>query len=122
MVALVVTAELIPGLTYTGGFRTLATAALIFMLINFLLIPLIKILLLPLNLLTLGMFAWVTNILALYTLTSFVPKIKLLPYHFPGFEYQGFTIPSVDLATLWVAILASFLIGVITHFLHWLIH
>lgn len=121
-VALWITTEIIPGLSYTGGISILARGALIFMVINFLLIPLIKLLLLPLNLLTLGFFAWTTNALALYVLTMLMPKFKLLPYQFPGFEYQGFIIPSVELSVLWVAIIASLIIGIITHFLHWLIH
>lgn len=122
LVSLWIVTELIPGVSYTGGFSILARGALIFMIINFLLVPILKILLLPLNLLTLGLFSWLTNVLALYALTTLMPKFKLLPYQFPGFEYQGFIIPSVELSVLWVAIIASLIIGVITHFLHWLIH
>lgn len=122
LVSLWITTEIIQGLSYTGGFRTLLIGAVVFTVINFLLVPLLKVLLLPLNLLTLGVFAWLTNVLALYALTSFLPQFKLMPYYFPGFEFQGFTIPSVSLSTLWVAIVASLLIGLFTHFLHWLVH
>lgn len=114
--------KILPGVTYTGGLRTLILGGLIFSIINFLLVPLLKVLLLPLNLLTLGLFAWLTNVLALYALTTVVAGFHLRPYHFPGFVYNGFTIPPVDLSTFWVAVIASLMIGVITHFLQWLSH
>lgn len=122
LTALWLTTEWVKGLTYVGGFKSLVIGAIAFALINVILIPLLKILLLPLNLLTLGLFAWLTNVLSIYALTTIVPQFRLQPYQFPGFNYNGFQIPAVDLSTLWVAIVASFLIGLITHFLHWLIH
>src|SRR3989344_8871415 len=121
LVSLWITTEIIGGLTYAGGLKSLFIGALVFTFINFLLVPLIKILLLPLNLLTLGFFAWLTNVIALYALTSILPQFRLAPYFFPGVEISGFAIPPVSLSTLMVAIVASFLIGVITHFLHWLV-
>lgn len=121
-VSLLLTTDIIKGLTYTGGIKTLLIGTVVFTVINFLLVPMLKILLLPLNLLTLGFFAWVTNVLALYALTTVIPQFKLFPYTFPGFSYQGFNIPPAELSTLWVAIVASLLIGLFTHFLQWLVH
>lgn len=93
-----------------------------FMLINFILVPLLKILFLPLNLLTLGFFAWVTNVLALYALTTIVSDFQLLPYTFPGFYSSGLTIPPYELSPFLVAVAASFMIAIITHLLQWLSH
>lgn len=92
------------------------------MAINFLLVPLLKILFLPLNLLTLGLFAWITNVLALYALTTVVSDFQLVPFTFEGTNLSGFIIPAYDLSPFLVAIAASFLIGIITHFLQWLSH
>lgn len=92
------------------------------MAINFLLVPLLKILFLPLNLLTLGLFAWITNVLALYALTTIVSDFQLVPYAFAGLNYNGFILPAYDLSPFLVAIVASFIIGIITHFLQWLSH
>ena len=122
LVSLWITTEIIRGLTYTGGFRTLLIGAVVFTVINFLLVPLLKVLFLPLNLLTLGIFAWLTNVVALYALTNFLPQIRLMPYYFPGYDFSGFSIPAAELSTLWVAVAASFSIGLLTHFLHWLVH
>lgn len=93
-----------------------------FMLINFILVPLLKILFLPLNLLTIGLFAWVVNVLAIYALTTIVSNFVLLPYHFPGLTVLGVVIPPYQLTTFWVAVVASLMIGIITHFLQWLAH
>ncbi|MDD5415880.1 MAG: phage holin family protein [Candidatus Daviesbacteria bacterium] len=112
----------VPGLTYSGGVKSLFLGGLAFMLINFLLVPILKILFLPLNLLTLGFFAWVTNVLALYALTTIVSDFQLVPYTFPGYSYNGFNLPPYDLSPFLVAVVVSFLIGVITHFLQWLTH
>src|SRR3990167_2564582 len=114
--------RIIPGLTYTRGIKTLFIGALAFMLINFILVPLLKILFLPLNLLTLGLFAWLINVLALYALTTVVSDFALIPYNFPGALVFGFTIPATELTAFWVAVVASFMIGFITHFLQWLSH
>lgn len=92
------------------------------MLINMILVPLLKILLLPLNLLTLGVFAWITNVLALYALTTVVSDFQLVPYTFTGLNAGFFVIAPYELSAFLVAVVASFLIGIITHFLQWLAH
>lgn len=122
LVSLWVVTRILPGLTYTGGVKSLLLGAAAFMLINIILVPLLKILLLPLNLLTLGLFAWITNVLALYALTTAVSDFQLTPYTFAGFSTNGLVIPSYDLSPFLVAVVASFLIGIITHLLQWLAH
>ena len=122
LVSLWVTTKIIPGLTFTGGIKTLFVGAVVFAVINFFLVPVIKILLLPLNLLTLGLFAWITNVLALYALTTIVSGFRLVPYQFGGFYYNGFMIPPYDLTPFLVAVAASLLLGLISHFLQWLSH
>ena len=122
LASLWLTTVLIPGLSVTGGFKSLLIGAVVFALINILLVPVLKVILLPLNLLTLGLFAWITNVIALYALTTIISQFKLMPFAFEGFDFYGFTIPAIYLSTLWVAIIASLLIGLITHFLQWLMH
>lgn len=122
LVALFIATRFIPGLTYSGGVKSLLIGAAVFMVINIILVPLLKILLLPLNLLTLGVFAWVANVLALYALTSIVSDFQLVSFYFPGYAAGGFQIPEGELSPFWVAVLASLLIGIITHFLQWLSH
>ncbi len=120
IVTLLTVTKILPGLTYTGGMKTLVLGAAGLMVINWLIIPLLKIMFLPLNLLTLGFFTWSINVVALYFLTIIVPQFRIIPYYFPGSEISGFIVPAVELNILMVAILASFLVGLISHLLQWL--
>jgi uncharacterized membrane protein YvlD (DUF360 family) len=112
--------EQFPGLSYNGEFKTLLIGALGLMGMNIIIIPLLKIVFLPLNLLTLGIFTFVINVIALYLLTTIMPTFKLVPYDYPGGTILGFPVPPTHLTVLWVAIIASFMIGFASHFLHWL--
>lgn len=120
--AIYVTTQVIRGLSYDGGLKTLLIATAVFTIINMVLIPLLKILLLPLNLLTLGIFSWIANVLGLYFLTRVVPDLHLSSFYFPGFQIGGFTMSGGDISAFWTVVLASFMIGVIIHFFHWLVH
>lgn len=121
LAALWITTRILPGLTYDGGFKSLFLGAVVFMLINWLVVPLLKVMFLPLNLLTLGIFGWAVNVIALYIMTSILPQFKLLPYDFPGINLSWVIIPPFSLNLLEVAIIASFLIGFMSHFLQWLV-
>lgn len=115
------TSQILPALSISGGAKGLLIGALAFMGANLVLVPIIKVLLLPLNLLTLGIFAWLANVLALYLLMIVVPYFELLAYHFPGLTISGFVVPAMDLSTFQVAIAVSFLMGFIIHLFQWLI-
>ena len=112
--------EIFPGFTYTGGFQALAVGALGLMAMNLVIIPLLKIVFLPLNILTLGIFTWVINVIALYILVTVLPQFKLMPFYFSGANFLGVNIPAQNLTVLWVAIIASFMIGFASRFFHWL--
>lgn len=118
--SILITAHLLPGLVISGGLYTIFYATLVFMVINALIVPVLKIMFLPLNLLTLGFFSWAVNVLALYILTTVVPQIKITSYFFPGLSVSGITLPAIELNVLYVAIIASFMIGFISHFLKWM--
>lgn len=121
LVALWATAIILPPFNIAGGTKTLLTGAAIFMVIDIFVKPFIKIALLPINLLTLGIFSWFVNVLGLYVLTLALPQFKIAEFDFPGAVYAGFTIPAAHLNVLVVAIAASFLIGLITNLLKWLV-
>lgn len=120
LVILWVVTQIFPGLSYTGGFQTLAIGALGLMAMNLIVIPLLKVVFLPLNILTLGIFTWVINVIALYILVTVLPQFKLVPYYFQGGNFLGMNLPAQNLTVLWVAIIASFMIGFASRFFHWL--
>ncbi len=96
--ALFLAAELIPGITRTGDWVSLALVALVFGVINALLGPLLKFLSCPLILLTLGVFTIVINA-GLLLLTSSLSNAWGLGFHVEGF---------------WPAFLGALLISVVS--------
>jgi putative membrane protein len=79
-----VATQVVPGVSYTGGWLPFLGVALIFGVINATLRPLTKILTCPLILLTLGLFALIVNGLMLW-LTSSVSSAMGLGLHVSGF-------------------------------------
>ena len=82
--ALWVAAEIVPGVSYSGGWLPFLAVALVFAAINATLRPLIKLLTCPLIILTLGLFALVVNGLMLW-LTSSISQSLGLGFHVTGF-------------------------------------
>lgn len=120
LAALTLVSQAITGFKISGGYQGLLLTAAILVGINLAIKPLIKLLLLPINLITLGAFRWVANVFSLYLTTLLVPYLEIFSFTFPGFSYQGFVIPTVYLAKIWVLIISSFLISLLTTFLFWL--
>jgi putative membrane protein len=113
--------QVLSGVRYLDGYQTLLLAAFALTIVNLLVKPLINLLLLPINLLTLGAFRWLINVLALYLVTLLVPQFQISGFLFPGFSYQGLIIPAIGLNVFWVFVLASFLISLIGSFFYWLV-
>jgi len=121
LLAIGLTSKLFSGLSFGNNPIILLYAAAALTIINFLVVPLLKILLLPINIITLGTFRWVVNVLALYLVVIFVPGFSLSGFHFSGLNLQGVIIPSAQLSVFWVYIIASLLIGTINSLLSWLV-
>lgn len=112
--------QLIAGFNIAGGFQGILFTAAVLTGVNLAIKPLIKILLLPINLITLGAFRWLINVISLYLVTLLVPYLEIVGFNFPGFVYQGFVIPEIYLARLWVLIISSLFISLLSTFLFWL--
>lgn len=121
MAALWVTSQVLPGLIFEDGLKTLAVASAGLMILNIAIIPLLKVMFLPLNLLTLGLFTWVINVVGLYLLTTAIPALILAPVSFSGANFGLVIIPPLEMNILQVAIAASFLVGLTSHFFQWLV-
>jgi len=86
-------------------------ASLVFVIFNFFLSPIIKLLLLPINLLTLGLFRWLSNVLVLYLFDLIYDGINIMAFTYPGYLSNIISIPSGDLNLFWVLVLASLLMS-----------
>lgn len=98
-IAVLFVANLLPGIKVTS-FGGLILAALILGILNAFLRPLMVILTLPLTVFTFGLFIFIINGIILY-LTSLI--------------VSGF-----DIANIWVAIIASVLISIVSGIINWL--
>jgi len=95
-------------------------AALTLAFVNLLVRPIINLFLLPINLLTLGMFRWVVNVIILYLLTIIIPDLIIRGYEFSGFSFQNFVIAPVFISAFWNTFLTSFFLSFVLGFIYWL--
>ncbi len=81
---------------------TLILAGLVLAVLNLTIRPILKILFLPINLITLGIFGWVINVLILYMALWLVP----------GFTIQEMTVLGFALNEFWSITLVAVLLSV----------
>lgn len=83
--------------------------------------PILKILWLPINIITLGLFAWVLNILVIFLVTLFVPGFSLALFDTPTLELGRFVIPALHLKLFWTYFTFSFMLAWGVSLLGWLL-
>lgn len=110
-----------PSFSILHDLKTLLTAAVIWLLLNKIVKPIIKLLLLPINLITLNLFSWAVSLITLFLLPLIVSGISISPYDFPGLSYQGFSIPNFHLSLFLSYVVTSTLLNVFHNFIAWLI-
>src|SRR3972149_5318059 len=87
----------VSGMVFEKGVYTLFLTGFVLMLTTLIVKPIINILLLPLNLVTFGLFKWVTYAITLYLVTLIVPGFNLLDFAFAGITSNAFVIPAIVL-------------------------
>jgi putative membrane protein len=120
-VALFLTAQILEGVRVSGGLGTYVVGGIILSVLFFLLKPILNIITLPLNIITLGLFSFVTNAIILYLLTVFVPNITITAFKFGGLSFFGFIVPQLQVNGFFAFIVTSISISLIVGFLKWLI-
>lgn len=110
-----------PGFSILHDAKTLITAAIIWLLLNKIIKPIIKLLLLPINLITLNLFSWVVGLITLFLLPIIVGGIKINAYDFPGINYQGFSVPPFHLNLFLSFVVASAFLNLFHNAIMWLI-
>lgn len=113
--------QVLPGVKVDGGILTFLLGGVALTFLFRLLRPILNILSMPLNLVTLGFFSFLTNVIIFYILTILVVGISITSFTFPGISYMGFVIPEIYFNTLFAFILVSFLQSLSVSFLNWLI-
>ena len=120
-VALFLVAQALEGVRVSGGLISYLIGGIVLSILFLLVKPILSIVTLPLNIITLGLFSFLTNAIILYLLTIFVPSVSITAFTFRGSSFLGFVIPQISVNTFFAFIIASFLLSLIIGFLKWLI-
>jgi len=111
---------MVSGMKVYGGLPTYLVAGFVLTLLLMILKPILNLLALPLNIITLGMFSFVINVIIFYVLTVLVVGIVISSFTFPGVSFAGFIVPKIYLNTIFAFVLVSFLQSFMVSFLSWL--
>ena len=110
-----------PGFSIFHDVKTLITASVIWLLLNKIVKPIIKLLLLPINLITLNLFSWAVSLITLFLLPMIVSGISISPFDFQGINYQGFSVPPFHLNLFLSFVVASSFLNLIHNIISWII-
>ena len=113
--AIAVVAYFSQSLDYHNNLLVLLTAAICLAILNAFIKPFFKVLFLPINVITLGLFGWLINVIILYLVTLIVPQFDITPFtlnlgnlslYFPPF---------------FAAVAAAFMVNLVSRLVGWVI-
>ncbi len=102
---------LVAGFHIKPDLTTYLVASFVFILVNALLKPIIKLILLPINLVTLGLFYWLVNVIVLYIFDLLYDGVTITAYNFAGFQSSYLQLPPMHFSLFWTLVISSFLIS-----------
>jgi putative membrane protein len=108
-------------IVFYGGFSTLVCLAVLVSLSNLLVKPLVNLLLLPIHLVTMGLFRWISNLVTLYLITVFFPGFKIHSFVSSRFDLVYVIVPSIHFSVFGAFLLVALAMAVVFHFLYWLL-
>jgi len=109
--SLFITGYFIAGFQIDNTWQAYLVAAVVFIIFNAIASPIIKLLLLPINLLTLGLFRWLANVLVLYLFDALYTGLTITAYHFAGYSSNLLALPPMQISLFWTLVLSSFMIS-----------
>lgn len=119
-VALFLTSQIIPGFEIAPGLFNLLIVTLVLTLLNWLVRPLVKLLLLPINLVTLGAFRWLTTIVILYLLTWVIPEVNIFSFPLHTIPVIGIVLPQIFVGKFIATLLTTLSFTTIRRLIVWL--
>lgn len=118
--SLFILTQLPAGVKAQGGLMTFILGGLALSIMFKILKPILSIISLPINLLTLGLFSSVINILIFYLLTVLVSEISISSFIFPGASFAGFVVPRMEVNTFFAFLIVSVAQSFIVNTILWL--
>ena len=111
----------ISGIVFEKGITTIVLAGVALAVASLIIKPIINVLLLPINLVTFGLFRWVSYAVTFYIITLIVPGFKIVEFAFHGFSSNWISIPSLTLTGTLAVIAFSFITSIISSIIDWLL-
>ncbi len=115
-----VVSQFTTGMLFDGGLKIFFITSGVLTLATVLGKPIINILLLPLNLVTFGLFKWVSSAIALYIVTLIVPGFMIIGFAFDGFFSKWIDIPAIAVGGVFSFVAFAFILSLLSSSLHWL--
>lgn len=120
--SLYVVSSIAGGLVFENSIETLILAGAAITAAGLFAKPVINVLLLPLNLVTFGLFRWISSTIALYLVTLIVPGFSVTGFYFAGYMSKWFELPAANFNSEFIAIIIfSFLLSVFSSIIYWII-
>lgn len=113
--------RLASGIVFDDGIKGLIITGVALTLASYLIKPIINILILPLNLMTFGLFRWVSQAITLYVVDLILPNFKIIGFSFSGIVTDYISIPPIALTGIISYIAFSLLLSILTTFIFWFI-
>ena len=120
-VSIFLVSSIASGMVFSKGIETLLLTGFGLTIASLIAKPVINILLLPVNLITFGLFRWVSAVAVLYIVTLTVPGFKILNFHFGGYTSLWFDLPVIAFTGFLALLAFSFLHSLVSSFIYWLI-
>jgi len=95
-------------LVFANGLSTIIKTAAVIAIFEIIIKPVLKLLLLPINLITLGAFRVIINVLGLYLAVFLLADFSVANISTGTISWQGFTIPSINLSGFFAYFATSF--------------
>jgi len=109
------------GLVFEKGIETLLLTGLGLTIASLIAKPVINILMLPINLITFGLFRWVSAVVVLYLVTLIIPGFRIINFYFGGYSSIWFDLPVIALAGFMAFLAFSLLQSIFSSFIYWLV-
>jgi putative membrane protein len=119
-ISLYFTSIALKGLVVSGGVEAFLIGGAALTIGEYILKPTLSIVVLPFNLLTLGAFSYLINIIILLIITRYYTAIKITEFDFPGFTILSLKIPSFHSQIILSYLLISAMIYLIYRLSIWL--
>lgn len=114
--------QIASGIIFQNGIEGLIVAGVALTIATFLVKPIINILLLPINLLTFGLFKWLSQAVTLYIVDLILPQVSIVSFDFVGLTSKWIDIPAVHLDSIVLVYIAfSLLLSVISGIIYWIV-